>query len=107
MEELKPCPFNCDDDVGCGTEFVVYHRCNYFAVSCAHCGAQGSYEPSKPEAIEKWNTRTTAAPDREMLKRFCSFQADKLRQPFATFETTSDDYIIDEFLKSEAGEVKG
>lgn len=61
MDELKPCPF-------CGVnDGEDYHdvNCDYLAISCGGCGAEGrgffikdfGWSEAKLLAIEAWNTR--------------------------------------------------
>lgn len=52
MSELKPCPFCGDLD-----PYVSGDDWNGWYVVCSGCGADGSTESTKAEAIDAWNTR--------------------------------------------------
>ena len=101
--ELKPCPF-------CGGEarISLWLEKGVWCGTCLSCNSVMPFRPldigqstGTPEkAVEAWNTRTPAEPDREMLLlkfiRFCN----PLR---GVTDLAADTELVKEFLKQEGG----
>jgi hypothetical protein len=70
-EELKPCPFGCDQE-----ELVLYSSRDVesghdygFTINCAECGIEMSDE-YRDELIRIWNTRTEIPSEREEVVKW-------------------------------------
>lgn len=65
-ETLKSCPFCLNENKDYAHEFEFDSRCNFYAVKCGFCGAQGSFHEARMAAIKAWNTRVKSEIDPEI-----------------------------------------